>query len=68
DHLAGRGFVHLVDHAPAGKVVRAEVPLSEMFGYATALRSATQGRASYTMEFKKYAPVPVNVAESIRAA
>ena len=68
DINARRGMIHEMDDSPSGKVVRAEVPLSEMFGYATALRSATQGRASYTMEFKKYAPVPVNVAESIRAA
>ena len=68
DIKARRGMIHEMDESPSGKVVRAEVPLSEMFGYATALRSATQGRASYTMEFKKYAPVPVNVAESIRAA
>ncbi|MYH91007.1 MAG: elongation factor G [Gammaproteobacteria bacterium] len=68
DINARRGMIHEMDESPSGKVVRAEVPLSEMFGYATALRSATQGRASYTMEFKKYAPVPVNVAESIRAA
>ena len=47
------------------KVIRAEVPLANMFGYSTSLRSATQGRATYTMEFKKYAPVPSNVAESV---
>ena len=68
DINARRGMIHEMDESPSGKVIRAEVPLSEMFGYATALRSATQGRASYTMEFKQYAPVPVNVAESIRAA
>ena len=68
DINARRGMINEMDEAPAGKVIRAEVPLSEMFGYATALRSATQGRASYTMEFKKYAPVPVNVADAIRAA
>jgi len=48
-----------------GKVITAEVPLSEMFGYATDLRSATQGRATYTMEFDKYAEVPSNIAEGI---
>ena len=48
-----------------GKVINAGVPLSEMFGYATDLRSATQGRATYTMEFDKYAEVPGNIAESI---
>ena len=68
DINARRGMIHEMDESPSGKVIRAQVPLSEMFGYATALRSATQGRASYTMEFKEYAPVPVNVAESIRAA
>ena len=46
-------------------VIKAEVPLSEMFGYSTSLRSATQGRATYTMEFKHYAEAPKNVAESI---
>jgi len=48
-----------------GKVINAEVPLSEMFGYSTDLRSATQGRATYTMEFDKYAVVPNNIAEGI---
>ncbi len=47
------------------KVIRAEVPLANMFGYSTSLRSATQGRATYTMEFKKYSPVPTNVAETV---
>jgi elongation factor G len=47
------------------KIIRAEVPLANMFGYSTSLRSATQGRATYTMEFKKYSPVPSNVAESV---
>ncbi|MCR4347221.1 MAG: elongation factor G [Sulfuricaulis sp.] len=47
------------------KIIRSEVPLANMFGYSTSLRSATQGRATYTMEFKKYAPVPSNVAESV---
>jgi len=54
-----------MEDAPAGKIVRAEVPLAEMFGYATSLRSATQGRANYTMEFKKYAQAPSNVAETV---
>jgi elongation factor G len=54
-----------MDDSPSGKVIRAEVPLSEMFGYATDLRSATQGRASYSMEFEKYAEAPANVAEEV---
>ena len=60
-----RGVITAMDEAPAGKVVRAEVPLAEMFGYATSLRSATQGRANYSMEFKKYAPAPTNVTEVV---
>jgi elongation factor G len=60
-----RGIVSGMDEAPAGKVVRAEVPLKEMFGYATDLRSATQGRATYSMEFTKYSEAPVNVVEAV---
>ena len=60
-----RGMVQGMDDAPSGKVIRAEVPLAEMFGYATDLRSATQGRASYTMEFLKYAEAPAAVADAI---
>ncbi|SFM50695.1 translation elongation factor 2 (EF-2/EF-G) [Ectothiorhodospira mobilis] len=60
-----RGLVQGMDDAPAGKVVRAEVPLAEMFGYSTDLRSATQGRAVYSMEFCKYAEAPSSVAEAI---
>ncbi len=60
-----RGILQGTEESPAGKVIRAEVPLSEMFGYATDLRSATQGRAVYTMEFEKYNEVPANIAESI---
>ncbi|HEX19726.1 MAG TPA: elongation factor G [Acidiferrobacteraceae bacterium] len=55
-----RGVILGTEEAPAGKIIRAEVPLSEMFGYATSLRSASQGRANYTMEFKKYAQAPRN--------
>ena len=60
-----RGMVGGMEDGPSGKIISAEVPLSEMFGYATDLRSATQGRATYTMEFLKYAEVPANIAESI---
>ncbi len=60
-----RGMVQGMDDSPAGKQIRAEVPLSEMFGYATDLRSATQGRATYSMEFAKYNEVPGSIAEAI---
>ena len=60
-----RGIVHGMDDTPAGKNVRADVPLSEMFGYATSLRSATQGRATYSMEFEKYAEAPKAVADAV---
>jgi elongation factor G len=60
-----RGVVHGMEDVPAGKAVRAEVPLSEMFGYVTDMRSATQGRASYSMEFSKYKEVPDNIAETV---
>jgi elongation factor G len=60
-----RGMLQNTEDSPAGKIIRAEVPLSEMFGYATDLRSATQGRATYTMEFGKYNQVPPNIAEGI---
>ena len=62
-----RGLIQGMDDSTSGRVVTAEVPLSEMFGYATDLRSATQGRATYTMEFKKYAETPNNIAEEIIA-
>lgn len=62
-----RGVLQGTEDSPAGKIVRAEVPLSEMFGYATDLRSASQGRAVYTMEFSKYSKVPANIAEGIIA-
>jgi elongation factor G len=57
-----RGLITGMDENPAGKIIRADVPLSEMFGYSTDLRSATQGRASYVMEFRKYQEVPDNIA------
>jgi elongation factor G len=60
-----RGMVQGMDDSPSGKVINAEVPLSEMFGYATDLRSMSQGRATYTMEFLKYGEVPNNIAEGI---
>ncbi len=63
-----RGLINGMDEGPAGlKIIRALVPLAEMFGYATDLRSATQGRASYSMEFSDYADVPKNIADSIIA-
>ena len=60
-----RGIVQGMDDTPAGKVINAQVPLGEMFGYATDLRSATQGRASYSMEFECYAEAPKNVADAV---
>ena len=69
DLSSRRGMVQgMEDMVGGGKVIRAEVPLSEMFGYATTLRSLTQGRATYTMEFKHYAEAPKNVAEAIISA
>jgi elongation factor G len=66
DLSSRRGMVQgMDDMAGGGKSVKAEVPLAEMFGYSTALRSATQGRATYTMEFKHYAEAPKNVAEAV---
>ncbi|OHC82779.1 MAG: translation elongation factor G [Sideroxydans sp. RIFOXYB12_FULL_59_6] len=66
DLSSRRGMVQgMDDMAGGGKAVKAEVPLAEMFGYSTALRSATQGRATYTMEFKHYAEAPKNVAEAV---
>lgn len=60
-----RGMLQGMDESPAGRIIRAEVPLAEMFGYSTDLRSATQGRATYTMEFEKYSEAPANIAEAI---
>ncbi|MBT3868616.1 MAG: elongation factor G [Gammaproteobacteria bacterium] len=60
-----RGIVQGMEDVPAGKAVRAEVPLAEMFGYATDMRSATQGRANFSMEFSKYSEVPDSIAESL---
>jgi len=60
-----RGVVHGMDEQPGGKVIRAEVPLAEMFGYSTDLRSATQGRAVYSMEFEKYEVPPAAVVDAL---
>jgi elongation factor G len=60
-----RGLVGGMEDSPSGKVISAEVPLAEMFGYATDLRSATQGRATYSMEFARYAETPNNVTEAV---
>ncbi len=60
-----RGMLQGMDDSPSGKVIRAEVPLAEMFGYSTDLRSATQGRATYSMEFAKYNEAPATIAEAV---
>ena len=60
-----RGLVQGMDESPAGKIINASVPLAEMFGYATELRSMSQGRATYSMEFEKYAEAPKTVADAI---
>jgi elongation factor G len=60
-----RGLIQGMDDSPAGKIVRAEVPLKEMFGYATDLRSQTQGRATYTMEFLKYLEAPSSITDEV---
>jgi elongation factor G len=60
-----RGILQGMDESPAGRLISAEVPLAEMFGYSTDLRSATQGRATYSMQFAKYAEAPANIAEQI---
>jgi elongation factor G len=60
-----RGVLQTIEDSPAGKIVRARVPLAEMFGYATALRSLSQGRATYTMEFSQYAEAPANVSQHV---
>ena len=60
-----RGIIQGMEETPSGKIISCEVPLAEMFGYATDLRSATQGRATYSMQFEKYNEVPANIAEAI---
>ena len=65
DLSSRRGMIQGMDENPTGKVIKAEVPLAEMFGYSTTLRSLSQGRATYTMEFSHYAPVPTALSEEI---
>jgi elongation factor G len=67
DLSSRRGMVQGMDELPGGggKIIKAEVSLAEMFGYSTTLRSLTQGRATYTMEFKHYSEAPRNVAEAV---
>ena len=65
DLSSRRGMIQGQEEVVGTMVIKAEVPLAEMFGYSTALRSATQGRATYSMEFKHYAEAPKNVAEAI---
>jgi elongation factor G len=60
-----RGLPHGMEDSPSGKIIRADVPLAEMFGYSTDLRSMSQGRAVYSMEFEKYSEVPQNVADTV---
>ena len=60
-----RGIIGGMEDGQSGKIIRSDVPLKEMFGYATDLRSATQGRATYTMEFTKYAEAPTSVSEAV---
>ncbi len=65
DLSSRRGMIQGMDDMPTGKVIKAEVPLAEMFGYSTTLRSLSQGRATYTMEFKHYTEAPKNIADGI---
>jgi elongation factor G len=65
DLSSRRGMVQGMEDLPTGKVIKAEVPLAEMFGYSTTMRSLSQGRATYTMEFKHYTEAPKNVAEAV---
>jgi elongation factor G len=68
DLSSRRGVIQGMEDLPGGKAIKAEVPLGEMFGYSTTLRSLTQGRATYTMEFKHYAEAPKSVAEAVMAS
>jgi elongation factor G len=65
DLSSRRGQLQGIEDLPTGKAIKAEVPLAEMFGYSTTLRSLSQGRATYTMEFKHYTEAPKNVAEAV---
>jgi len=65
DLSSRRGQLQGIEDLPTGKAIKAEVPLAEMFGYSTQLRSMTQGRAVYTMQFDHYEEVPKNIAEQI---
>ena len=65
DLSSRRGMIQGMEELPTGKAIKAEVPLAEMFGYSTTLRSLSQGRATYTMEFKHYTEAPKNVAEAV---
>ncbi|MNN88766.1 Elongation factor G 1 [compost metagenome] len=60
-----RGLIHGMEDGLSGRIIRAEVPLGEMFGYATDVRSMSQGRASFSMEFARYAEAPASIAEAI---
>jgi elongation factor G len=68
DLSARRGVIQGMEDLAGSKTIKAEVPLGEMFGYSTTLRSLTQGRATYTMEFKHYAEAPKSVAEAVITA
>ena len=68
DLSSRRGVILGMEDLPGGKAIKAEVPLGEMFGYSTIVRSLTQGRATYTMEFKHYAEAPKSVAEAVISA
>jgi len=65
DLSSRRGMIQGMEDNASGKVIRAEVPLAEMFGYSTTMRSLSQGRATYSMEFKHYTEAPRNVAEAV---
>ncbi|MFL6716126.1 MAG: elongation factor G, partial [Burkholderiaceae bacterium] len=65
DLASRRGQVRGMDEIAGGRLLRAEVPLAEMFGYATTLRSLTQGRASFSMEFLRYAKLPTSLAQAV---